>query len=539
MATGATVYQPALNAFASANAVNPASLQNVLTNEHIHGRSAIDTVDGKVGGSFLHLPGGKIQYAVGASWRRDTVSGQPNQTDWIHPDGTINTKPQGPGGGGLTTGGLLADPFSGHRTVTAQYLEVRLPLIGPALQIPGFSKFDVIGAVRHEHYTDAGDSTVPKVGIRWEPVAHQIIIRGDYAKSFTAPSLYAVSGPLNYRIAGSSIAPGAISGAQSAGFNAEDGNNPNAKPAHSQSWSFGVVLKPNFIPRLQIDAEFSRTKETGQVTGIGFNNILIDVNKNGSASQFYNNISTGAFAGQTGASNTAFATPGSLATYLRNANNVSGGNFSDLYVVDRQTNLGTLFVKSLNFTTNYAIPLGGDNGTISLLNQTSVLLSFKNQAIPGQIAYEFAGTTTQGGGAQGTLPRLRMYTTADYSVGHLDFGIANTFIGPVKDIGAGGVSYYSALLAGTPGVFAGHVASFMSWDLRASWTSAKEAGAHGLTVTAGVNNLFDRMPPISTNINPAAGASSVATAWRSENNTDTGTYGAIGRLLYIQAAFKF
>jgi hypothetical protein len=223
---------------------------------------------------------------------------------------------------------------------------------------------------------------------------------------------------------------------------------------------------------------------------------------------------------------------------VRNAGNVAGGNFNNLFVVDRQTNLGLIAIKSLNFTTNYYIPTAS-HGTISFSNQAAVLLSYKNQALPGQIAYEFAGTTTQGGGAQGTLPRLRMYSTIDWSWGQWDFGIGNTYIGPVTDIGAGGISYYPKLAAGAPGVFPGHVSAFTAWDLRASYTTAKNGERGGLTVTAGVNNLFDRMPPISSNINPAAGASAAATAWRAENNTDVGTYGAIGRLVYVSASVRF
>jgi outer membrane receptor protein involved in Fe transport len=102
---------------------------------------------------------------------------------------------------------------------------------------------------------------------------------------------------------------------------------------------------------------------------------------------------------------------------------------------------------------------------------------------------------------------------------------------------AGGSGY----LAGKPGFVIGHVDSFSSWDLRLGWTSNKEKGAKGLTITAGVNNLFNTQPPISTNISPTAGASNGSTAWRLENNTDTGTYnaGAIGRLIWVSAGFKF
>ena len=532
--------QPALDPFSVSSAVNPLALNNVLTNEFVHGVSKIDSVDGKVSGSLFHLPGGAIQYAVGGSWRREAISGSVDPVNWTHVGGTTATATQS-----LTQGGLIVDPFSASRTVTAQFAEIRLPLTGADTHVPGFYNFDLVGAVRHEHYSGVGDSTVPKIGFRWQPVERQLTIRGSYAKSFTAPSLYALEGPINYRTSQGPIATSGLSPLNYT-FNAEDGNNPNLKPAKSTSWTLGAVLKPDFIPHLTIDAEYNNVRVGGLPGGIGFNNILFDVNANGSSSPFYGNIALGNFPGLSGASNAAFATPGALATYLNNpANATSANTFGNLYIVDRFTNLGETRVKSLNFTTTYDIAIG-NMGTISLLNQAAVLLTFKNRALPltstpnpTELLYEFAGTTTQGGGAQGTLPRLRMYTSADWTVSHWSFGLANTYVGPVRDIGAGGASFYVPYLAGKPGYVEGHVKAFSSWDLRAGWTSGATPGDKGVTVTAGVNDVFNRMPPVSTNINPAAGINAAAVAWRAENNTDVSTYGAIGRLFYIQAGLRF
>jgi iron complex outermembrane receptor protein len=542
LAGGGSVCQPALDPFSRSLAVNPAALANVLTSEFLHGRSAIDSADAKIVGSLFHLPGGPIQFAVGGSWRREAVSGTADPTNWTHVDGTTATPTQS-----LTQGGLIVDPFSASRTITAEFAEMRFPLTGPEANIGGFYKFDIIAAVRHEHYSGVGNSTVPKVGFRWEPIAHQITLRGDYARSFTAPSLYALDGPINYRTSQGPIAASGVS-SNNYTFNAEDGNNPGLQPAHSTSWSFGLVLRPDFAPHLRIDAEFNNVSEKGAPGGIGFNNILADVNANGSASPFYSNIALGNFPGLTGASNASFAAPGSLATYLNNtANATSANTFGNLYVVDRFTNLGEVRIKSLNFTTNYDIPTE-HMGTISFMNQAAVLLSYKFRALPltggtptpSQQLYEFAGTTTQGGGAQGTLPRLRMYTTIDWSIDHWSFGVANTYIGPVKDVGAGGASFYPNYNAGVAGYIIGRVGAYSSWDLRASWTSNKDdPHGHGVTLAVGVNNLFNRMPPVSTNINPAAGASASATAWRAENNVDVSTYGAIGRLIYVSAGVKF
>ena len=540
--TGGSPYcQAALDPFSLSSALNPASLSNVLTNELVRGKSSIDMVDGKVTGSVLHLPGGSIQFAIGGSWRREAISGSVDPVNWTHVDGTTASPTQS-----LTQGGLIVDPFSASRNVTAQFGEIRIPVTSAQNNIPGIYNLDLVAAVRHEHYSGVGDSTVPKIGFRWQPVARQLTIRGSYAKSFTAPSLYALGGPVNYRTSQGPIATSGLSPLNYT-FNAEDGNNPNLKPAKSTSWTLGAVLKPDAIPHLKIDAEYNNVHVGGLPGGIGFNNILFDVNANGSSSPFYGNIALGNFPGLSGSSNAAFATPGSLATYLNNpANATSANTFGNLYIVDRFTNLGETRVKSLNFTTTYDIPTG-DMGTISLLNQTAILLSFKNRALPvtgttanpTQQLYEFAGFTTQGGGAQGTLPKLRMYTSADWTYRNWDFGIANNYIGPVRDIGAGGASFYVPYLAGNTTYKIGHVKAFSSWDLRAGWTSSTEPGVRAVSVTVGVNNLFNRMPPVSTNISPTAGANAAATAWRAENNTDVSTYGAIGRLIYLQGSVHF
>ena len=531
--TGALIAQPALNPFAVAAGVTPGALNNLLTNELIHGRSALDMADFTLAGSIGELPAGGVGFAVGGAWRKESLSGAPERNAWVHVDGTLATPAQS-----LYTGGLSADPFSASRNIVAEYLEVRVPITSKNWNIPGFASFDLIGAVRHERYSDAGNSTVPKLGFRWQPISKQVTIRGSFARSFTAPSLYAEAGPLNIRQGGAAIITNAFPTGIAGTTQVQDGNNPNLKPAKSDSQSLGLVLMPDLIPRLTLDIEYSSVKETGQPAGIGFNNILLDVNANGAASQFAGNIAINAFPGQPGA--VGFANPGDVLAYVRNPANVVGGNYPNLYMIDRFTNLGVIKVRSLNLSADYSIPTE-KSGILKFATQAAFLLDYQYQAIPGQPVYNFDGTTTQGGGAQGTLPHLRTYTTADWEMGRWDAGIANSYVSAVDDIGTGGLSYdINSHIAGQTTFFPGRVAAFSIWDARLSFhASAKGDRGDGLTVAAGVNNLFDEMPPVSTNISPRAGAAAGATAWRAENNADVSTYGAIGRLVYVTAAFKF
>jgi len=531
--TGALLLQPALNPFAIAPGIVPGALNNLLTEELIHGASKLNSVDAKINGTIGHLPAGSPAFALGIAARKESLAGAPDSNDYVHVGGTLAGVPQS-----LDIGGLSADPFSASRNIVSQYLEVRVPLTSDEWKVAGFANFDLIGAVRHENYSDAGNSTVPKVGFRWQPLADQITIRGNYAKSFTAPSLYAESGPLNIRQGGAAIITNAFPTGIAGVTQVEDGNNPHLSPAMSDSVSLGLVLKPKFIPRLTVDLEYSSVKETGQPAGIGFNNILLDVNANGAASLFSGNISKNAFPGSAGA--VGFTNPGDVLAYVSNPANVVGGVYPNLYMIDRFTNLGEIKIRSLNVNADYNVPTE-NSGTFSLATQAAVLLSYEFQAIPGQPTYEFSGTTTQGGGAQGTLPHLRTYTTANWLLGHWEGGIGQSFISSVRDIGTGGLSYaLNAARAGQTTFFPGHVAAFSTWDLHLSfYTSADGVNSKGVALTVGVNNLFDDMPPVSSNISPTAGAAAGATAWRAENNVDVSTYGAIGRLIYLSAAYKF
>ncbi len=528
-ATGPLVLQPALNPFATAAGVTPGALNNVLTNENLTTKAHLDTWDAKVAGTIWQLPAGAPSYAVGVSWRKDYVSGATAPNAWVHSNGTITGTAQS-----LYTGGISSDPYAASRTVTAEYVEVKLPITSDAWNLPGIKAFDLVFAERHEKYSDFGSASVPKIGFRWVP-EHEITIRGNYAESYTAPSLAQLYAPINVSSVASTVLTNAFPTAISATATQEGGGNSSLQPAKSISRSLGVLYRPDFIKGLRFDLEYSDIVEHGQIAGIGLNNILLDVNQKGSASQFYHNVAVGGLPGTSGA--TYFSTPGAVLSYVTDPSHVVGGQFTNLYLKDVPTNLGFIDVKSFNLSTAYAWSTD-TYGSFTLNSQVSYLMNFRYSALPGQPIYEFAGTTTQGGGAQGTLPKWKSYTTLDWHEGAWDGGIAATYLSAVEDIGTGGFSYYTNYAANPVAFAPGHVASWTSWDLRLSYNAAVDG--KGWRVTVGVNNLLDTMPPISSNINPSGGHAAGATAWRAENNTDLSAYGGgIGRLVYMSVSSKF
>ena len=180
---------------------------------------------------------------------------------------------------------------------------------------------------------------------------------------------------------------------------------------------------------------------------------------------------------------------------------------------------------SINVSVDYELPAHG-LGTFTVGTTGAIFLHYQFQALPGQKFYEYAGTVTNGGtGVQGTVPRVRFYSTLDWKLEKYDVTLGNTFISSVTDIGPGGIVYEnSKTLKALP------VASYITWDLRAAYTDDTPSSTirpiKGWAVAMGVNNIANRMPPLA----PQA---------YTDNNADVSTYSPIGRLVYVMGNVKF
>ncbi len=512
------ILQPAVDPFARPGAVIPGSLANLYGTEEIVAGSRLASVDAKIAGSPFSLPAGKIGVAVGVALRREAESAR---TD---PNGQ-NTGPTAQ----RWIGGTFADAFSASRRISAAFGEVRVPLTSDKFELPGAHALDLIAAVRAEHYSDAGGSTVPKIGFRWQPVSPDVTIRGSYAKSFTAPTLFALSGPTDTRIVGTGVVQ-SVFGITGDSIMGEDGNNPKLEPSKADTYSLGIVLAPKAVPGLNVTIDYSDIQQKGFPGGIGFTNILQSIDQLGAASPFYNNLAFGNFPGSPGATQ-PFGTPGSLGTYLRGCPSptctpaIPPGNSLNLFAIDQFRNLGGVREKSINIGALYERAVEGV-GDFTLATNGSVFLHYLFQALPGQQFYEYAGYVTNGGtGVQGTVPKYHFYSTLNWKRDNVDLTLGNSYISAVTDIGPGGIVYAnSKTLKAIP------VASYLTWDLRAAYTDetpgTRIKAIKGWSAALGVNNIANRMPPAA----PQA---------YTDNNADVSTYSPIGRLLYVMGSVKF
>ena len=508
-----SVLQPALDPFARSSGLSAAALANVYGTEVINATSRLTSFDAKLVGTLFELPAGKAGVAVGGGVRRESLSG--------HTD--ANGRNTDPATGSTTgndqqwQGGTFADPFSKGRSIDSLFTEVRLPITSEKWNVPGLHAFDLTAAVRAEKYSDAGYSTVPKAGFRWQPIDKQFTVRGTYARSFYAPSLYNEYGPTDTRQVGGAVIQG-VFGANYAAlpFNGEDGNNPNLKPAKSTSRTIGFSFRPKLVSGLTLSMDYSDIALSGYQGGLGFNNILASINAKGSASPFFGNLGVDGFPGGVGATQ-PFTNPGDLKTFLTNTTTGMGDptQANRLYAIDQFRNLGSLTERSLALSAEYIIPT--DRYGIFTVSSTGAnFRSFQFIGIPGQPAQEFAGFATNAGVFGGTLPKYRFFSSVDWTYQNWDLTLGNTYVSSVKDIGPNGTS---------PPV---HVDSYVTFDTRLGydWHLVDVPYVKEVRLALGVNNIADQMPPLA----PQA---------FTDNNADVSTYSPIGRLVYGTVAVKF
>ncbi|MFT5311909.1 MAG: iron complex outermembrane receptor protein [Paraglaciecola sp.] len=141
------------------------ALDFIQTHTTRYGKSTNKSFDGKISGAVMDMPAGELMLAVGAEYREETISDNPDD-QFLRGD----------------IFGTEATQANGARDNTAVFAE---------LAIPVSEDFNVQVAVRHEDYSDFGTTTDPKVAFIWTPI-DQLSIRGSYGTAFRAPSLHQV-----------------------------------------------------------------------------------------------------------------------------------------------------------------------------------------------------------------------------------------------------------------------------------------------------------------------------------------------------------
>jgi iron complex outermembrane recepter protein len=196
------------------------------------GESSITSIDLRGSRELMELRGGPMAIAAGAEFRQEELK--------------IVSDPQIVRGDILGRGTSSAD---GDRNITALFAELSMPFA---------RNLETQLALRTERYSDFGNSTTPKVGIKWNPV-EQWAFRGTYAKGFRAPSLSQISQSsvqaFNNGVRDPLRCPTFVSSNPdcATSFASYIRANPDLQPEKSDNYTIGMIFAPTRSSSIAVD----------------------------------------------------------------------------------------------------------------------------------------------------------------------------------------------------------------------------------------------------------------------------------------------
>jgi len=440
-------------------------------------------------GDLFELPAGSLSFATGYEYRK--------YEGWYQPDpltvrGHYN--------------GVPSLPTAGEYDVNEVFVELNVPLLANSAW---GQKLDLNVAGRYSDYSTFGGEFTPKYGLRWQ-VTDEFLLRTTYAEGFRAPSIgelfgsaaradLQISDPCSIGLGGTPprgsatncAALGVPPGYQQANsqISVTTGGNENLDPERSRSFSAGMVWSPGFASgaswsdRLDLEVTFYRHNLEGAIQAIDAQTQL-DLCVETLEAQYCDGITRASTGGINGFNN-------------------------------RLVNLGYIKTDGWDVDLTWALP-ETDAGRFRLGWQNTFVTRYESVGAGGTVQPRAPGIEVN----DSAIPEWTSTATLDWRLGgwnaswsvrHIDeltedCGDAVAF--PVCSDQANGTNKLAATTY--------HDAQL---GYRFGWMK-------GLQLTAGVNNVFDKDPPICLSC--------------SLNGYDASTYDIPGgRFWYVRADIKF
>jgi iron complex outermembrane receptor protein len=392
---------------------------------------------------------------------------------------------------------LAGGNTNGRYSTNEEYVEFNIPLLK---DIPGAKLLSLDIAARHSDYSNFGGSTKPKYSFTWKPI-EDLLVRGTYAKGFRAPTLSDIAGggsqsfdfytdpcdtrfgaaatdaaieakcraaglPAGFRQLATTGLPITAPETQStSAFNAGAGNS-SLQPELSTSKTAGFVYSPQWVPGLNLSADWYQIKITNTITAISADYVLQQCYVNNSpfyCTQFGRDGGTGAVIG------------------------LNRGN----------TNLGFTSTEGWDFGVSYRLP-ETSIGQFSTTFDANYMTNYLSQGAPGDAITNAVG--------QWSYPRVRANLGVDWSLG--DFGAHwgvryygafrdecwnNDLADPSNNVECNQPTYNSPSWGFGEG--ANRVGAIVFHDVQVRYDTPWKGN-----IQVGVNNVFDKKRPITYSV---------------------------------------
>ncbi len=439
-----------------------------------------------------------VKVAFGTEYRRDALE---SVTDTSFSTG------DGAGQGGPRIG------LEGAVDVVDIFGEVQVPLFEDQ---PWAYSASVDAAYRRSEYENLSTDTY-KFGADYAPI-EDIRFRASYSRAVRAPNvieLFAAQGlglfdidfdpcgPSRTATAAECAATGVTASQYGSAaldspagqYNQLTGGNPNVEPEESDTFTFGVVLTPSFLPRFNLSVDYFDITVDGLISTVGAANTL-DLCYNDNDAAACDRIN-------------------------RNPNNGSLWIGDTAFVENLNINIGGLQTSGIDINANYTIDLedlgAGAYGSVGLAYVATWLESLETDT----------GTQT----ASSVYDCVGFYGSAQCGIPNPEYRhrARATWSTPWDVDLSGTWRYYSEVDFGSTlsGPVAGRLDSTLDaqyyFDIAANWQVTDT-----LSARVGVNNVLDRDPPLST----SAGTGG-------NGNTYPQLYDALGRYAFFNITANF
>jgi len=473
-----------------------------------------------------NLTGDLGRYGVKSPWANDGVGvafglEHRRQTYDFAPD-------QASLSGDLSGFGGASTAINAALGVTEYYGEFRAPIIQAQ---PYAEELTLDGGYRYSDYTTGVTADTYKVGLEWAPVS-DIRFRASFNRAIRAPNIVELFNPQAVTNTSEvSVDPCAPNGGAPAtatlaqcmrtGVTAAQygnggttnhiiqcpagqcavlqGGNPNLNPEKANTYTVGFTVKPRFIPGFTGSLDYYTIKLDGQITNIPLAFTLNQCLTTGEAA-FCSNVVRAPSGGLFGTS-------------------VQGGG----YINGSAINIGAAETSGIDLQASYSIPLNeiglGDHGTLQAMFIGSELLKSTSTPTPGAHTYDCAGL--YGPTCQTLDPKWRHTLRVSWQTPWDVLISANwRYIGSVK---LETNTSDPTLTNGKIDAFDAKLPAMSYLDLSGQWNVKT-----GFTVRAGINNVFDKDPPLINDLIVGTGLP----------NTYP-TYDLLGRTMFVAFTAAF
>jgi outer membrane receptor protein involved in Fe transport len=478
-----------------------------------------------------NVTGDLSKYGVKSPWARDGVGvsfGAEYRRETLAQsfDGEFTS-------GDLAGFGGAPQPTSGAFNVKEVFGEIRVPIIEDA---PAAKELTFEGGYRYADYSSSGSVDAYKAGLDWQ-ITPDIRLRGSFQHAVRAPNVNELFNPQHTALtAGTDPCAGAspqftlaqcmntgVTAAQygsviqcvSSQCASTNGGNPFLKPEVSDTKSLGFVLTPSFIPGFNLSVDWFDINVKGVIESVPLtaifktcaneptSTLIVLGQPQTYCSAFHRNAVTGQLFGQ-----------GS-----------TGG-----FVAVPFVNGGLLHTEGVDLEANYRASLSdwglGDHGSLNF-NMLGTYTGKLFNELPGLGgSYDCAGLfgTTCGQPTPKWRHKLRVTWVTPWNISLS--GQWRYMSGAALDFNTSNPALHNPL---APDVDDAKIPAYSYFDLSGEWRIRDR-----MTLHAGVNNVFDKDPPIVD-----SNSFGIAAPAFGNGNTYPQVYDSLGRTIFIGITADF